>query len=82
MGKLFGQQLRKERKKQNLTVQAVADSCGISRSYITLIENGHRQPGKKILAKIADALHIKVSIVLNWYLEDVAQKIQKDLQIS
>ena len=82
MGKLFGERLREERIKQHMTVEVVAKNCGVSRSYITLIENGRRAPGKKILAKIADALHIKVSVVLNWYLEDVAQKIQKELKIS
>ena len=79
MGKLFGDKLRKERKNLNLTVETVANNCGVSRSYITLIENGRRAPGKKILAKIADALHIRVSVVLNWYLEDISQKIKKGL---
>lgn len=77
--KLFGEHLRIERKKQNLTVQMVAESCGISRSYITLIENGMRSPGKKILPKIAAALNIKTSEVLNWYLEDISQKLKKHL---
>jgi len=82
MSKLFGERLREERKKQHMTVNAVAQNCGISRSYITLIENGRRAPGKRILAKIAGALHVKVSVVLNWYLEDVAERIQKELKTS
>lgn len=75
----FGEQLRLERKKQNLTVQVIADACGVSRSYVTLIENGKRLPGGKILLKIADALHLKKVDVLNWYLEDISQKIKKHL---
>jgi transcriptional regulator with XRE-family HTH domain len=82
MNKSFGENLRLERKKQNLTVQVVAEKCGTSRSYITLIENGKRLPRKKILLKIAVALHLKTSTVLNWYLEDISQKIQKDFKIS
>ena len=82
MNNSFGENLRKERKKQDLTVQEIAEICGISRSYITLIENGKRLPGKKILLKIAVALHLKTSIVLNWYLEDISQKIQQDFKIS
>lgn len=77
----FGQLLRKERKKQGLTVQMVAEICGTSRSYITLIENGHRMPGKKVLPKIAAALQIKTVVVLNWYLEDIGQKMKKGLEI-
>ena len=53
----------------------IADSCGISRSYITLIENGKRLPWKKILPKIAVELQIKTTVVLNWYLGDISQKI-------
>lgn len=79
MHKSFGEQLREERKKQELTVQKVAEACGTSHSYITLIENGRRLPGRKIIPKIAVALHLKTTVVLNWYLEAISQKIQKGL---
>lgn len=82
MYKVLGQQLKEERKKQGLTVQMIAETCGTSRSYITLIENGKRLPGKKILPKIAGALQLKTSVILNWYLEDVSQNIKKSLEIS
>jgi len=71
MQKLFGDQLREERKKQDLTAETIARACGISRSYITLIESGKRQPGKKILPKIAVALHLNTSVVLDWYLVNI-----------
>ena len=77
MQKLFGEQLRGERERQGLTVQAVADSCGTSRSYISLIENGKRLPGKKVLPKIAVALGVKTVVVLNWYLEDLRLQLGK-----
>lgn len=60
----------------------IAKACGISRSYITLIENGKRNPGKKILPKIAAALQLQPAIVLDWYLEDISQKIRENLEIS
>lgn len=82
MNKSFGEQLRAERSKQSLTVEMVAKASGISRSYITLIENGQRLPGKKVIPKIAAALHLQAVVVLNWYLEDVRQKIKKDLNID
>jgi transcriptional regulator with XRE-family HTH domain len=82
MSKSFGERLREERKKQNLTAEMVANACKTSRSYITLIESGKRLPGKKILPKIAIALGIKTTTVLNWYLEDISKKIQRDLKIS
>lgn len=73
---LFGKQLRKERKKLGLTVQKVAEACGIARSYITLMENGRRLPGKKIIPKIALALNLKTNVIINWYLEDLREKLQ------
>lgn len=75
----FGQRLRAERKKQKLTVEMVAETCGTSRSYITLIENGMRMPGNKIIPKIAEALKIKTVVVLNWYLEEISKKMQKKI---
>ena len=77
MKKLFREQLRAERKKQNMTVQALADLCGISRSYITLMESGTRMPGKKNIPKIAAALKLKTAVVLNWYLEDIRTKMSE-----
>lgn len=73
----FGKQLNLERKKYKLTAQTLAKSCGVSRSYITLIENGKRLPGKKIIPKIAMALHLKTNIVINWYLEDIRENLKK-----
>jgi len=80
MYKIFGEQLRAERKRQGLTTQMVADACGTSRSYISLIEIGRRLPGKGVLPKIATALQIKTTVVLNWYLEDISRKIQQELE--
>lgn len=76
MNKLFGEQLREGRKDLGLTVQMIAEKCGVSRSYITLIENGQRLPGKKVLPKIAPALGLENSTVLNWYLEDIREKLR------
>ncbi len=73
---LFGTRLRAERKKRSMTTQVFADLCGVSRSYITLIENGRRLPGKKVIPNIAKTLKVKKTIVINWYLEDIREKLQ------
>jgi transcriptional regulator with XRE-family HTH domain len=73
---LFGEQLRTERKKNNLSALALAEACGVARSYITLIENGKRLPSKKIIPRIAEALNLKTNIIVNWYLEDIREKLQ------
>ena len=75
MNDSFGQKLRSERKNQDLTTQDLANKIGVSRSYITLIETGKRLPGKKNISKIALALGLKNSTVLNWYLEHLRKKL-------
>ena len=72
----FGERLLKERKKRNLSDQNLAEACGVARSYITLMENGKRLPGRKVIPKIAAALHLKTNIIVNWYLEDLREKLQ------
>jgi len=76
----FGKRLYTERKGLNLTAAMLAKKCGVSRSYITLIENDKRLPSTKVLSKITSALNLQTSIVLNWYLEDIRYKIQKKLK--
>lgn len=78
----FGKRLRSKREKSNVTIEEFAKTCGVSRSYITLIENSKRLPGKKVIPKIAKALAVKTAIVLNWYLEDIRKKLQKSLALE
>lgn len=79
MYKSFGEKLLTERRKRGLTALLIARACGVSRSYITLIETGRRLPGKKNIRKIAKALKVNTDVVLNWYLEEISQKIKKGL---
>jgi len=73
---LFGKKLNTERKKKHLSALALANICDISRSYVTLMENGKRLPGKKLIPKIARALCKKPNVIINWYLEDLREKLQ------
>ena len=72
----FGERIRAERKKSNLTALTLAEKCDVARSYITLIEVGRRLPGKAIIPKLALALNVKTNVVVNWYLEDLREKLQ------
>lgn len=74
----FGQKLRSERTRHKLSTQALGLICEVSRSYITLIENGKRLPGKKVLPKLALALNLEADIVVNWYLEELKEKLNSD----
>lgn len=72
---MFGKYLLSERTKNNLSADQLALACGISRSYVTLMETGKRLPSKKIIPKLASALHLKTNIIINWYLEDIREKL-------
>lgn len=75
----LGERLSAERKQRSLSADTLAKACGVSRSYITLIENGKRLPSTKVIPKLAAALDLRTNIVLNWYLEDMQEKVQKKL---
>ena len=70
----FAKNLRTERKKLGLSAKELAKRVGLSRSYITLLENGERSPTKTIIAKIAKGLMVKSWVVEEWFLEDQLKK--------
>lgn len=72
---ILGIKIASERKKNHLSASEVATICKVSRSYITLIENGRRLPGKKVIPAIAAAIKVKTNVLINWYLEDVREKL-------
>lgn len=73
---VFARNLRLARKALGLSTKDIAAKLGVSRSYITLIENNDRLPGKHLLAKIAKILHLEKEKVIEWYLEDMKSKLK------
>ena len=51
--------LRRYRHTAGLSQQQLADSVGISKSYISSLELGYRAPHLNLLAKIASALNVR-----------------------
>lgn len=60
----LGAAIRAERQAQGLSQEALADKANIDRSYIGGIERGEHNIAIMNLMKIADALEIKVSTLL------------------
>jgi transcriptional regulator with XRE-family HTH domain len=58
---MINERLKKIRKEQGLSLRALAEKSGISKSTLNDIENGKSNPTTETLAKIAKALNIKVS---------------------
>ena len=60
----IGKKIRKIRKQQNRTLEEIATYCGVRKSMLSKIENGVTTPTIPRLMKIAEALGVQVSDLL------------------
>jgi len=58
---IFGKNVRREREKLGISQEALAELCGLHRTYIGSIERGERNVSIQNVEKIAIALGIKIS---------------------
>lgn len=65
MGSSFGERLKQERLSRNLT-QAELGGELYSASYISLLENAHREPTTEIIKQLAQQLELAPSSVAQW----------------
>ena len=63
---LFGRRLRAIRKSKNLSQEDLALEAGLDRTYIGGIENGKRNVAVINICRIADALHISPSYLMDF----------------
>ena len=59
----------------DLTVEVLSQKLGVSRTYLTLIENGERRLPKKLVGELAKALKLPKETVYEWYLEQELKTI-------
>jgi len=59
--KIFGETIRKLRKKRNLSQENLAFKANIDRTYISDIEKGERNISIQIIYQLANALQISLS---------------------
>ena len=62
--KLFGQNLKKIRLKKKMSQGDIARALGVDRSYISGVERGVRNPSLKNIERIARALGVDLSELL------------------
>jgi len=60
----IGNNIRSIRLQRGLTQDGVASQCGLSKGMISKIENGHTLPAVATLARIAQALGVKVASLM------------------
>ena len=58
---VFGQVVRRQRKARGMSQETLAFEAGVQRNYVSLIELGRNQPTITIVFKLANALAIKPS---------------------
>lgn len=57
----LGNRLNSERRNHSLTIDALANKSGVSRSMISKVERGEAQPTTSVLGKLAEALDLSIS---------------------
>lgn len=62
----LGKRLKQLRLEANLTQEKLSIATGLSQTYISGIETGHRNPSIKTLDKIAKALGVSISDITNF----------------
>jgi len=60
--KTLGPQIKELRTDRGLTLQALANQSGLSKSFLSEIENGKRLPRLETINKIAKAMKLRVYI--------------------
>lgn len=65
----IGPEIKKVRLGLKLTTRILAVELGVSRSYLTLVENSRRRLPKKLVSKLAGVLKLPEETVYEWYLE-------------
>jgi len=65
----IGSKIKNIRIGLGLTVKFLSQELGVSRSYLTLIENGERRLPKRLVGKLVKAFKLPKETVYDWYLE-------------
>lgn len=64
MKELFGQRLREQRTKQNLTIEQLAEKSNPSANYVGAIERGEKEPSLSTIVNLLNALSIPADVLL------------------
>ena len=62
--KALGQQIRRIRKEEHISVDELAQKAGVSASYLREIENGRKLPALPVFVEIANALRVTTDELL------------------
>jgi len=58
MKELFGQRLREQRLKQNLTLEQLAEKANLSSNFVGMVERGLKEPSLSTIVKLLNGLNV------------------------
>ena len=58
--KRFGKRLRQVREEQKMTQLQLAEKVGIENSYLSTVENGHKEPCLEVIAMLAAGMGVSL----------------------
>ena len=67
--------IREHRQRLNLTLDQLADASGLTKGYLSLLENGKRDPSAEALRSLAEALSVDVTDMIQSGDEGVQEAI-------
>lgn len=70
MTKNIGDTIAKLRLQRGLSQEALADKCGVHRTYISQLERGLKNPTLNVLQKISKAMDVPLSELIEKYEQD------------
>lgn len=74
--------IREQRKRRNLTIKELADSAGLSISYISQVERGEVDPSLSSLRKIAAVFQVPIYILIDHRETYEGLTVRKNQRIS
>ena len=75
---VLGQNIRRERKRQCLTIEQLAEKAGISDNFLGKIERGDGNPSLTTMDAIACALHVSIDFLKGDTTLDTEHKFLED----
>jgi len=76
----IGKTIKAIRRKRNITQCEFSKQLGMTQSYMSLVENGLKNPSDNMIKKVSDIFDIPTPVLV-WYAicdEDVKENLRKD----
>lgn len=62
--KAFGETLRLYRRKAGMSQEKLAFDCGLTRNYVSLLENGQQSPSLRTVFKLCTTLGVSPAVLI------------------